>query len=216
MVKFKEKDNVQIQSGRPKDLEKRAKILQAAKAIFLKMGYHAANMNQIAQEAGVTKLTVYNHFQDKANLFICAIEETCEESICAKEFVLTAETNFEQALYLMCHRALSIIYLPEAIKLDRVLFELAAESSPLTQQFFDASHTRMSHVWCDFFEQAIKLKFIRADDPLKQTSLIISLMLGVRHHSVLLGLDTVPSADELDQVIQQAIEIFLLKYQTKS
>lgn len=66
------------QSGRPKDLEKRARILQAAKAIFLKSGYHGTSMNLIAQEAGVTKLTVYNHFQDKANLFICAITETCE------------------------------------------------------------------------------------------------------------------------------------------
>ena len=50
------------QSGRPKDLEKRARILQAAKAIFLKSGYHGTSLNQIAQEAGVTKLTVYNHF----------------------------------------------------------------------------------------------------------------------------------------------------------
>ncbi|MDR7017805.1 TetR/AcrR family transcriptional regulator [Acinetobacter sp. 3657] len=206
---------MQISSGRPKDLEKRAKILQAAKSIFLKLGYHAANMNQIAKEAGVTKLTVYNHFQDKANLFICAIEETCEESICAKEFVLTAETNFEQALYLMCHRALSIIYLPEALKLDRVLFELAAEQSPLTQQFFDASHTRMCNVWCDFFQQAIALKFIQADEPLAQTELILSLMLGTRHHRVLLGLDAVPSITEIDQTIQQAIALFLLKYQAK-
>ena len=39
------------QSGRPKDLEKRARILQAAKAIFLKSGYHGTSMNQIAQEA---------------------------------------------------------------------------------------------------------------------------------------------------------------------
>lgn len=206
---------MQISSGRPKDLEKRAKILQAAKSIFLKSGYHAANMNQIAKEAGVTKLTVYNHFQDKANLFICAIEETCEESICAKEFVLTAETNFEQALYLMCHRALSIIYLPEALKLDRVLFELAAEQSPLTQQFFDASHTRMCNVWCDFFQQAIALKFIQADEPLAQTELILSLMLGTRHHRVLLGLDAVPTITEIDQSIQQAIALFLLKYQAK-
>ncbi|MCH7308504.1 TetR/AcrR family transcriptional regulator [Acinetobacter sp. NIPH 1852] len=206
---------MQISSGRPKDLEKRAKILQAAKSIFLKLGYHAANMNQIAKEAGVTKLTVYNHFQDKANLFICAIEETCEESICAKEFVLTAETNFEQALYLMCHRALSIIYLPEALKLDRVLFELAAEQSPLTQQFFDASHTRMCNVWCDFFQQAIALQFIQADEPLAQTELILSLMLGTRHHRVLLGLDAVPSITEIDQTIQQAIALFLLKYQAK-
>ncbi|ATU43992.1 TetR/AcrR family transcriptional regulator [Acinetobacter junii] len=207
---------MQNSSGRPKDLEKRAKILQAAKSLFLKMGYHAANMNQIAKEAGVTKLTVYNHFQDKANLFICAIEETCEESICAKEIILTAETNFTQALYLMCHRALTIIYLPEALKLDRLLFELAAEQSPLTQQFFDASHTRMSNVWCNFFEQAIALKFIRADDPLKQTELIVSLMLGLRHYRVLLGLDEVPTASEIDQMIQQAIELFLLKYQPKN
>ena len=60
-------------SGRPKDLEKRQRILEAAKNIFLKQGYHHAVMNQIAQMAGVTKLTVYNHFQDKANLFVCAI-----------------------------------------------------------------------------------------------------------------------------------------------
>ncbi|MCR4529692.1 TetR/AcrR family transcriptional regulator [Acinetobacter venetianus] len=206
---------MQNNSGRPKDLEKRAKILQAAKSIFLKMGYHATNMNLIAKDAGVTKLTVYNHFQDKANLFICAIEESCEESICAKEIVLTAESNFEQALYVMCHRALSIIYLPEALKLDRVLFELAAEQSPLTQQFFDASHTRMSNVWCDFFRQAIRLNFIKADDPLKQTEMILSLMLGLRHYRVLLGLDTVPTAIEIDQMIQQAVELFLLKYQTK-
>lgn len=206
---------MQNNSGRPKDLEKRAKILQAAKSIFLKMGYHATNMNQIAKDAGVTKLTVYNHFQDKANLFICAIEESCEESICAKEIALTAESNFEQALYVMCHRALSIIYLPEALKLDRVLFELAAEQSPLTQQFFDASHTRMSNVWCDFFRQAIRLNFIQADDPLKQTEMIVSLMLGLRHYRVLLGLDTVPTAIEIDRMIQQAVELFLLKYQTK-
>ena len=204
---------MQIHSGRPKDLEKRAKILQAAKSIFLKMGYHATNMNQIAKEAGVTKLTVYNHFQDKANLFMCAIEESCEESIRAKQFELTAESDFGQALYLMCHRALSIIYLPEALKLDCLLFELAAEQSPLTQQFFDASHTRMCHVWCDFFEQAIAFKFIQADAPLKQTELIISLMLGIRHQQVLLGLAPVPTADEIDQIIQHAIEIFLLKYQ---
>lgn len=207
---------MQIHSGRPKDLEKRAKILQAAKSIFLKMGYHATNMNQIAKEAGVTKLTVYNHFQDKGNLFICAIEESCEESIRTKQFELTADSDFKQALQLMCQLALSIIYLPEALKLDCLLFELAAEQSPLTQQFFDASHTRMCHVWCDFFEQAIAFKFIQADAPLKQTELIISLMLGIRHQQVLLGLAAVPTADEIDQIIQHAIEIFLLKYQPKN
>lgn len=68
---------MQIPVGRPKDLEKRQRILNAAKQLFLQHGYHGSSMNQIALKAGVTKLTVYNHFQDKATLFSCAVEETC-------------------------------------------------------------------------------------------------------------------------------------------
>lgn len=202
------------QSGRPKDLEKRARILQAAKTIFLKMGYHGSSMNQIAQEAGVTKLTVYNHFQDKANLFICAIEETCQESLSTKQFDLDASVNFSQALYAVCLRALSIIYLPEALKLDHVLFELAAEQNPLAIQFFNASHTRLHNELELFFQQAAQLGFIQSADPAYQTDLLLSLLLGVRHHQVLLGIQPIPTAEEIDQIIQDAIELFLLKYRT--
>ncbi len=122
------------QSGRPKDLEKRARILQAAKAIFLKSGYHGTSMNLIAQEAGVTKLTVYNHFQDKANLFICAITETCEETLGTKPFELDASADFYQTLYIV-FTCLADYLFPEALKLEHVLFELAAEQSPLALQF---------------------------------------------------------------------------------
>ncbi|ENW02099.1 TetR family transcriptional regulator [Acinetobacter calcoaceticus] len=169
------------QSGRPKDLEKRARILQAAKAIFLKSGYHGTSMNQIAQEAGVTKLTVYNHFQDKANLFICAITETCEESLCTKQFELDASADFYQALFIVCSRALQIIYSPEALKLEHVLFELAAEQSPLALQFFDASHTRLQNQLAEFLQKAAQLGFIQTDNPTYQTELLMSLLLGVRN-----------------------------------
>ncbi len=200
------------QSGRPKDLEKRARILQAAKAIFLKSGYHGTSMNQIAQEAGVTKLTVYNHFQDKANLFICAITETCEETLGTKPFELDASADFYQTLYMVCSRALQIIYSPEALKLEHVLFELAAEQSPLAEQFFTASHTRLQNLLAAFFQKAAELGFIQADDPIYQTELLLTLLLGVRHHKVLLRIIAVPNAQELDQIIQDAIHLFLLKY----
>lgn len=81
--------------------------------LFLKSGYHGTSMNLIAQEAGVTKLTVYNHFQDKANLFICAITETCEETLGTKPFELDASADFYQTLYMVCSRALQIIYSPK-------------------------------------------------------------------------------------------------------
>ena len=79
---------VQASAGRPKDLEKRQRILEVARQLFLQHGYHGSSMDHIAKDAHVTKLTVYNHFQDKANLFSCAIEETCEKLMLGRSFQL--------------------------------------------------------------------------------------------------------------------------------
>ena len=198
--------------GRPKDLEKRARILTAAKTIFLRLGYHGSSMNQIAKEAGVTKLTVYNHFQDKETLFTCAIQETCTECISEQQFCLSPTSPFIEIFSDACECALSMIYLPEALKLEHVLLELAAEKSPLAQHFFAASHQPLFDALCEFFIQAAGLQFVRPDQPIKQTELILSLLLGVRHHQVLLGISEVPSAEEIKRIVKDAIEIFMLKY----
>jgi TetR/AcrR family transcriptional repressor of mexJK operon len=66
-------------------------------------------MNQIAREAGVSKLTVYNHFQDKATLFSCAIEDTCEAILHEHPQVLQPSSDFAQEFYRACLRALNII-----------------------------------------------------------------------------------------------------------
>lgn len=207
---------VQINVGRPKDLEKRQQILTAAKKLFLKCGYHGSSMNQIAQEAGVTKLTVYNHFQDKANLFVCAIAATCEELISARPLNLQADSDFNKEFIHACDLALNIINLPEAIKLELLLLELAAEQNPLAQKFYNASHLRMNAVWENFFQQAIDLGFIQAEELKTLTWLIVSLLLGVRHHEVLLGIRVIPTAAEKQQIILSSIELFMLKYQKRT
>lgn len=112
---------MQIPVGRPKDLEKRQRILNAAKQLFLQHGYHGSSMNQIALEAGVTKLTVYNHFQDKATLFSCAVEETCEAILQESPKVLQPDSDFQQELYQICLRSFNIANLPEALKLDLLI-----------------------------------------------------------------------------------------------
>jgi len=55
--------------GRPKDMEKRAAILAAAKALFVRNAFAGTSMDAIAADASVSKLTVYSHFGDKDNLF---------------------------------------------------------------------------------------------------------------------------------------------------
>lgn len=199
--------------GRPKDLVKRQQILEAAKALFLMHGFHGSSMNQIAKAASVTKLTVYNHFQDKENLFTCAIAETCEESIDTRTVSLDKHSNFHAALQQLCKLAIDLVNLPEALKLEHLLLELAAEQNPLVLPFYDASHNKLLKVWRFFFQQAISLNFIQDANIEKQIHLLISLLLGQRHHEVLLGIRAIPNVEERQSIVEEAIEIFMLKYQ---
>lgn len=67
-------------AGRPAGPQpaKRQAILEAAVAVFLREGYNRASVDVIADEARVSKQTVYNHFGDKERLFIAAVEEERE------------------------------------------------------------------------------------------------------------------------------------------
>lgn len=53
---------------------KREQILWGAMQIFLHHGYASTSMDRVAAEAGVSKQTIYSHFQDKEGLFTALIE----------------------------------------------------------------------------------------------------------------------------------------------
>ncbi len=54
--------------------DKREQILQGAMQVFLKHGYAGTSMDRVAATAGVSKQTIYSHFQDKDGLFTALIE----------------------------------------------------------------------------------------------------------------------------------------------
>lgn len=56
---------VMTERGRPKSAEKRRRILDAARTLFLRQGIAATSMAGVAADAGVAKQTLYSHFADK-------------------------------------------------------------------------------------------------------------------------------------------------------
>jgi TetR/AcrR family transcriptional repressor of mexJK operon len=64
--------------GRPIDQAKREAILDAAAHQFLEEGYSACSIEGIAAQAGVSKVTIYNQFGGKEELFRAAIERECD------------------------------------------------------------------------------------------------------------------------------------------
>ena len=63
------------QRGRPRDPERLRRILEAAQRHFNEHGLERANVDAIAADAGVAKMTVYNNFGSKEGLFQAAVRD---------------------------------------------------------------------------------------------------------------------------------------------
>ncbi len=63
---------------RKKSAVKTAAILDGAMQEFLANGYAATSMDRVAATAGVSKATVYSHFNDKASLFAALVQQMAE------------------------------------------------------------------------------------------------------------------------------------------
>jgi len=54
-------------------------ILEVAGAVFAREGYHAASMDEIAEQAGVSKPMVYSYFASKEGLYLEYVERAGRE-----------------------------------------------------------------------------------------------------------------------------------------
>ena len=54
---------------------RRARIVAAALEVFAARGYRAAAMAEVAEQAGITRAVLYDHFQSKKALFLAVLEE---------------------------------------------------------------------------------------------------------------------------------------------
>jgi AcrR family transcriptional regulator len=62
----------------------RERVLEAAMEIFAQFGFRRASMDQVAQEAGLTRQAVYHHFKNKEALFRAVVEALHQGAYCAE------------------------------------------------------------------------------------------------------------------------------------
>src|SRR5436190_14269858 len=69
--------------------QRREQILTAATEAFARSGFAATGLDDIAAEAGITRVLLYRHFDSKADLYRAVLERAChrlEESVGRDEF----------------------------------------------------------------------------------------------------------------------------------
>ena len=79
--------------------KKRATILDGAVDVFISMGYELASMDKIAETAGVSKRTVYNHFGSKENLFQAIVDDFLAKRQSLKTITYNSEESLKKQLF---------------------------------------------------------------------------------------------------------------------
>lgn len=100
---------------------KRESILNGAIEVFTEMGYDNASMDKIADIAGVSKRTVYNHFLNKENLFQEVVAKFLAEQQILKQIDYDPAKSLEDQLTAFANAELFLINSPSRLGLSRVL-----------------------------------------------------------------------------------------------
>ena len=199
--------------GRPKDLEKKAAILDAAKKLFPLRGFEGVSMEAIAAEAGVSKLTVYNHFTDKETLFSAAVKQRCEELLPHEVFEVDVSSRPIAELLGAIGRAFhALVTSDEAVQLQRILAARAMTDTRLAQLFYEAGPKRTLTDMDDFLRRANAAKVLDVPDTARAAAHFCCLIKGEQHLRMMVGCCEGLSARECRAHIDSVVDMFLRAY----
>lgn len=133
----------------PQQSESRERVLNAAYGLFLQSGMTAISMQQIADEAGITKATLYHHFRDKQDLYLA----TMQLAITNNERALTASLMGATNLRDLVRELIGYIFGDVRADLQRLATDFKLHIDQETQQKFWDQYQRPWHLVQSAVEQ---------------------------------------------------------------
>lgn len=203
---------MQVRRGRPKDPEKRAAILRAAKQLFAQAGFEGTSMDAIAQAAAVSKLTLYSHFADKDALFTEAVVQTCEEHAPPAFFDPQSKLPLRERLTKIGNGFLDLVMDEEVIGVYRMMAAQARSSDKLGRLFFAAGPARTIEQFARLLTAATAAGDLDVPNPERAAGHFFCLLKGVCHLQVLMACRPVPDAAERQAQVEEAVTLFLRAY----
>ena len=198
--------------GRPKDPGKRAAILDAAKRLFVSLGFERVSMDQIAAEAGVSKLTVYSHFGDKESLFGEAVRAHCEQGMPVSLFDAQPGTPLRERLLAIGHAFFAMVMNPEAIAGHRILCSPQVTGSSLAAVFWEAGPQRVQAALSALLQRRTASGELDIEDADLAASQFFTLLKGEPHLQAVFGYCCSGRTPEPGQHVVTAVDFFLRAY----
>jgi len=195
--------------GRPKDLEKRADILKAAGDLFMKNGFAGTTMDDIAKAAGVSKLTVYNHFGTKESLFHDVIKAKCETHAGDDLFARLSGKHPKNELFIIGRAFMDLIFSADAIAMHRIIIADGHANPDLAMMFYKAAPQQLFERFAKYLESLEQKNNLLFPDKIKAAKFFFGLFKGEPHMRAILNIPPKPSQHELDIFARDCVDFFI-------
>lgn len=197
--------------GRPSDLAKRQAIIEAASQRFFDDGFAATSIEQVAADAGVSKVTIYNHFGDKRALFTAAVELECEKMRGYFSIDDVPTGPIRERLQKIGEGMIAFLSRPEMIQFERRIAAETETEPAIGEAFLHAGPWRMKNAFSQFLAHANGVGELRVSDPELAAEQFAALCKGMGDLDQRFGLEV--SSKDRARRISGAVDVFLAAYE---
>ena len=195
---------------------KRQAILDAAAALFLRNGYLATSMDEIAAAAAVSKQTVYKQFADKESLFREIVTGTVAEvsdPVAEQVTALRGSGDLAADLRTVARALLAQVMQTRVMQLRRLVIGEAGRFPELGQLFYQHGPGRTIDALAGAFASLAAQGALRIPDPNLAAEHFNWLVMSIPLNRVMLcGDRALPDTAELDRYADAGASAFLAAY----
>jgi AcrR family transcriptional regulator len=192
--------------------EKPSLIIEAAGQLFLEQGYGAVSMDQIAKVAGVSKATVYAHFESKDRLFAAVIQAGCSAYAEGIVPAIMELVDIRESMTRIATGIENFLLAPKTIGIYRVIIAEGPRFPELVRAFVDSGPLPFLKLLTDFFQRANDRKMLKVPNPRLAAHQLVWLVRGPLYMRRMLNLNDMAGEPPVDEVVDGAVDVLLKAY----
>jgi AcrR family transcriptional regulator len=175
------------------------KIRNAAMELFMKQGYHATSIGEIANHANISKGLLYNYFKGKEELLSTMVEARISELVQVMNAAIDLEIPVDQIRYIIEGAINNVQQKPEVFR-----FYLHLQTQPESDQvLIKYSRLLIEENAKQFQLQCEMFKNMGVKEPIMRSLYFSSTLQGI-----LLMISTYPHQFPIEEVKTQIIQEF--------
>lgn len=187
-------------------------VLDGARKVFMRDGFDGASVDDIAREACVSKATLYSYFPDKRLLFIEVAKVECQAQSDAAVAQVEAMQDARRALTEAAKRMTRFFMSDVGLQVHRIIVGESQRFPELGREFYECGPARVHGTLRQFLQRAVADGQLVIDDIDLAADQFPELCKASLHLKMLLGLRERPTEDEIDRVIDGAVDMFFARY----